>query len=346
MFAKNHKLASIAAAVSEVMEASAVKIQTPTGTKVLGTRYGNSAKAHRDQLADPFAGHKGPGKKDLEAIEKPKKESFNNLTKKLLATIEENKLIDKQINEVLKKDASAGDWIHDFVHSNNSMFEGKTKAERKKMALGAYYSKQNEQAGADLELTTTKDEAEDTAARKSIKAKPTENITKTDNLDPKYGRPNAFTACEEVEEGKKHIYSFKSFTEALIGGQKKIDKNHNNKIDGQDFAILRGKKGEVKKEEVELDEVLDKTKRTIDTLAGRTKKVPPNEMMDNGHASAKSELKSEEKEDKNIPFDGPYTKRTPDSVTDKSGATHTPMSRAKHLAQTALKKIKSDLKVK
>ena len=69
-------------------------------------------------------------------------------------------------------------------------------------------------------------------------------------------------------------------------------------------------------------------------------------MMDNGHASAKSELKSEEKEDKNIPFDGPYTKRTPDSVTDKSGATHTPMSRAKHLAQTALKKIKSDLKVK
>ena len=30
--------------------------------------------------------------------------------------------------------------------------------------------------------------------------------------------------------------------EALIGGQKKLDKNHNNKLDAQDFAILRGKK--------------------------------------------------------------------------------------------------------
>jgi len=39
--------------------------------------------------------------------------------------------------------------------------------------------------------------------------------------------------------------------EELKGGQKKIDKNHNGKIDGQDFAILRGQKAEVKKEEVE-----------------------------------------------------------------------------------------------
>jgi len=38
--------------------------------------------------------------------------------------------------------------------------------------------------------------------------------------------------------------------EELKGGQKKIDKNHNGKIDGQDFDILRGQKAEVKKEEV------------------------------------------------------------------------------------------------
>ena len=48
--------------------------------------------------------------------------------------------------------------------------------------------------------------------------------------------------------------------EELKGGQKKIDKNHNNKIDGQDFAILRGQKAEVKKEEVEeLDELKKST---------------------------------------------------------------------------------------
>jgi len=44
--------------------------------------------------------------------------------------------------------------------------------------------------------------------------------------------------------------------EALKGNQHKIDKNHNNKIDGEDFKILRGEKKEVKKEEVEqIDEI-------------------------------------------------------------------------------------------
>jgi hypothetical protein len=40
----------------------------------------------------------------------------------------------------------------------------------------------------------------------------------------------------------------------------------------------------------------------------------------------------------NVPFDGPYTK-TPDSVKDKSGAEHTPQSRARHLARLAMKQI-------
>ncbi len=40
-----------------------------------------------------------------------------------------------------------------------------------------------------------------------------------------------------------------------------------------------------------------------------------------------------------IPFDGPYTKSS-DTVTDKSGAKHTPMSRARHLARQAMKKQK------
>ena len=57
----------------------------------------------------------------------------------------EDQLLDEMINEVLGKDATAGDWIHDFVHSDNPKFAGKSKAERKKMALGAYYGKQNEE---------------------------------------------------------------------------------------------------------------------------------------------------------------------------------------------------------
>lgn len=52
--------------------------------------------------------------------------------------------IDAQIQEVLSKDASAGEWISDFVHSDNPKFEGKSKEKRKQMALAAYYAKQRE----------------------------------------------------------------------------------------------------------------------------------------------------------------------------------------------------------
>lgn len=50
--------------------------------------------------------------------------------------------VEEMIQEVLSKDATAGDWIHDFVHSKNPKFEGKSKKERQKMALAAYYAKQ------------------------------------------------------------------------------------------------------------------------------------------------------------------------------------------------------------
>ena len=58
--------------------------------------------------------------------------------------------VDMLINEVLSKDATAGDWIHDFIHSDNPKFKGKSRKERQKMALGAYYAKQNESLGDDF----------------------------------------------------------------------------------------------------------------------------------------------------------------------------------------------------
>ena len=49
-----------------------------------------------------------------------------------------------KLGETLTKSDTAGDFIHDFVHSDNPKFAGKSAEERKKMALGAYYAKQNE----------------------------------------------------------------------------------------------------------------------------------------------------------------------------------------------------------
>jgi hypothetical protein len=51
------------------------------------------------------------------------------------------------LHEVLSKDATASDWIHDFVHSDNPKFEGKSKKDRIKMALGAYYDTNKKKDG-------------------------------------------------------------------------------------------------------------------------------------------------------------------------------------------------------
>jgi hypothetical protein len=187
--------------------------------------------------------------------------------------------LDEMINEVLGKDATAGDWIHDFVHSDNPKFAGKSKAERKKMALGAYYGAQKEAyEGSDAAITTDtlagrmpggrsnsfksfktrvnpvdkegngnpekvpSQEPDETPSSNSIKAKPVGAIERTDNLDPKYGKPNTFKEAA-------------------------------------------------------------------------------------------------------VPFDGPYTK-VKANIKDKSGAVHSPMSRAKNLAQQAFKKVQDKTKVK
>lgn len=56
----------------------------------------------------------------------------------------------------------------------------------------------------------------------------------------------------------------KAKMEELKGGQHKIDKNKNNKIDAQDFAILRGQKTAMKKEESEqVDEMSHQAKTTM-----------------------------------------------------------------------------------
>jgi hypothetical protein len=57
------------------------------------------------------------------------------------------------IDEVLTKSTSAGETIDDFVHSKNKMFSGDSKKQRIKRALGAYYSKQNEEAGESEEIS-------------------------------------------------------------------------------------------------------------------------------------------------------------------------------------------------
>ena len=456
---------------------------------------------------------------DFQLLRGKKKVKEDTFVGKLFNSLSESEEIRRAINEVMKKDDSAGDWISDFLHSDNPKFDGKSKAERKKMALAAYYAmkkRSRNESVEDLEMTKTSDEAEDTAARKSIKAKDTEKSQKINNLDVKYGTPNAFDEEVELNEVSKsevdhHYDKWTSSSDAPnhhdAGDDNKIHKsalkylrgtnvpkeNHEkiamhiaNKFHGSGIDEAAPKKmddvakqnltpakkgvvGTVKSEEVEsldedmalfeaeqlflesspqevvstiqkirkdvpkdakevhqhldkaeehfksgnkmrglfhatkfflaarkynMKEAVDSSNQTIDTLAGRSKKVPKEAKIDNAHSSAKVALKAEEVESldedaylnkflssrginpkfvsrntkvahaksneykswlKNhrdidgykmseaseVPFDGPYTS-TKKNVKDKSGAVHTPMSRAKDLAQQAMKRVKSE----
>ena len=57
-----------------------------------------------------------------------------------------NAIREESLLEKLKSSDPAGKWIHDFVHSDNPRFAGKSKKERIRMALGASYgAKRNEE---------------------------------------------------------------------------------------------------------------------------------------------------------------------------------------------------------
>jgi hypothetical protein len=175
------------------------------------------------------------------------------LAKEEIESLSEEQL-DEMINEVLSKNASAGDWIHDFVHSDNPKFAGKSKAERKKMALGAYYGKQNEEADATTDTLCGRHDgsdensfthfkkkikgdiqpdpddnnhAQETSARNTIKAKPTDNLAlqKVKNQDAKYGI------------GK----SFQEATIAGTSGWEKVEKNVKDKSGAVHSPMSRAK---------------------------------------------------------------------------------------------------------
>ena len=72
----------------------------------------------------------------------------------------------QRLDELLSKDHPASKWIHDFVKSDNPRFAGKSKKERIKMALGAYYAKQHEDVEVDQEVEQIEEaDLEESAAK-------------------------------------------------------------------------------------------------------------------------------------------------------------------------------------
>lgn len=133
--------------------------------KVLGEAgKQNWDKAHRDDRNEREGAK--VGRKSMKPYRQPGEESKAEkraglssipgykqaLAKRGLKEAED--ITDEELNEVLSKNDSASKWIHDFVHSDNPKFKGKSTKERQKMALGAYYAAQKEEVEMDEALGT------------------------------------------------------------------------------------------------------------------------------------------------------------------------------------------------
>jgi hypothetical protein len=345
---------------------------------------------------------------------------------------EEHSIFEQMVQEVLSKDASAGQWIHDFVHSDNPKFAGKSKAERKKQALAAYYAKQKNEEVEQVEESMGEKAAGDLDFISKVKgvAKkvgrvlggPDDEGHKKDLQRkmgvPQTGKPNHAKYNEEVEltEGKmdhmslthlwhahaKHTYwadqgygtgsdSTKHADHAATAIENHVRKHHGNKVaddmvahSGHHVAHAEYVGGKEAKEVEKSAEKLRKKHNIKGDLYGNHEhmnegvvkegwddmlkdvkaKRGPQPSGGSGvkqgtrYGGGKQKDKPEQDEDKkkvneakrpeddSVPFDPPYNTNPQPTVTDKSGAKHTPMSRAHHLARFAMSRVKKDLGAK
>jgi len=134
------------------------------------------------------------------------------------------------LQEVLSKDAKAGDYISDFVHSTNPKFDGKSKKERINMALGAYYNTHKKKDGISEE-----DESLEEGS---------------------YNNPHKFAAAE-IKAG-----TFKSYSPtAPVPDKKYIKGTPEHKAYKATKKPINGMPTNVKEEAEELDEKSDQAKQ-------------------------------------------------------------------------------------
>ena len=83
-------------------------------------KLGRKHKAHRIV----FNKGEDDGKK---GVTEQMKKSFSKFVEQHTPDLTEEQLkeLEQELNEVLGKNATAGDWIHDFVHSDDPKFRGK-----------------------------------------------------------------------------------------------------------------------------------------------------------------------------------------------------------------------------
>jgi hypothetical protein len=154
---------------------------------------------------------------------KEEKKTYKSFIEQHTLPLTEEQLdeIVSELQEVLSKDASAGEWIHDFVHSDNPKFAGKSKEKRKEMALGAYYAKKRNEEVEGL------DEISSNLAAKAAaiaRAKRQDSFQRGNAVAAKAHNDQA-NRLQVGSDNRANKETNKAFSDALKKARKRIQQN-------------------------------------------------------------------------------------------------------------------------
>ena len=347
---------------SELDEAE--KVMTSTGMKVYGSSYGNSAKARRDQVKKDIDTLKGPKTKDLVKQDKDEHEKtkgrYDEAAKPDFLDMDK----DGDKKEPMKK-AVADKKMKEDTEFKDKLIEA-LKGKQHKIDK----NKNNKIDAQDFAILRgqQKEEVEQIEEKHMTDAemKKREEIVKSmkkgfAGFRQRYGKDAKSvmyaTATKQAmkEDTVEEEIDPKVRTKDTLKGQEPTAQK-DDVGPGSDGKSTKVKfRGGPMKEEVKKSDIPafirkargDKPLTVADVKAGRKDSISSKENL----AKARGVTEGKHPESDTVPFvtnmdqppfDGPY-KKIGSTVTDKSGAKHTPMSRARDLARSAMKRIKTEM---
>jgi len=193
-------------------------------------------------------------------------ENLGDALKELNKRAKKGELEESSLEEVLNPNDDASVWIDDFVKSDNKRFAGKSKEERIKMALGAWYAAQKKEDVTHDEVIDNSEVDEavitdyNTFAKQHKKMYPshTENQTKLawETYSKHFNKKESEETSIDKAEINNKIIALKSSLASIQAKQKQTD--YNQKYDSATRATHNKRLMEVPKKLKELQNSLIK----------------------------------------------------------------------------------------
>lgn len=139
---------------------------------------------------------------------------------------------EETLEEKLKSSDPTGKWIHDFVHSDNPKFAGKSKKKRIQMALGAAYAAKR----SNEEVEQVKEDRYDDMLDDMLKGKSGQRLLKKHSAEVKKSR--------DIESGKalqKHVKKNPGVLKTYSNAVKRDKKLYGEEVEQIDEAEMKTK---------------------------------------------------------------------------------------------------------